>query len=186
MAALACAPLAPLRAQEAAPVPLLRASPAPAPPSGRSPARLGRLPGTVDVGVSAGAAHSSRWYDEEYSEGYWSAVGFRGEPGTVKSGTVVSAEVRYWPVPWAGIRLQAGRFNGQLRTDYALAFTGTRSPPQHLQATFYDASAVVRPLAAGRLPGPLSSAYAFAGAGSVDLALSGQPDLLYREEEYGC
>jgi hypothetical protein len=161
-AALACAPLAPLHAQEPASAPAPAFAPAPSPSSSTAP--LG-LPGTVDVGLSAGVAHISRWYDAG------------GEPGTVEDGTAFSAEVRYWPVPWLGLRLQAGRFDGRIRTAFRPASPGS-TPPQDLRATAYDASVVVRPLAAVRAPGPLSTAYAYAGGGGATLDLSGTPDTL--------
>lgn len=162
-AGLACAPLTPLCAQEPAtapaPPPAAAASwslPSPAPPG---------LPGTVDVGVSVGVAQTSRWYD------------VAGEPGTVEDGTAFSAEVRYWPVPWLGLRLQAGRFDGRIGTAFRPPSLGP-SPPQELSGTVYDASVVVRPLGAVRIPGPLSTAYVFAGGGGATLDLSGTPDTL--------
>ncbi|HEU4882133.1 MAG TPA: hypothetical protein VFT45_07810 [Longimicrobium sp.] len=156
-AALACIPLAPLHAQTQEPSAF-----APA-PSVASTAAPFRLPGTVDVGASVGVAQTSRYYDAG------------SEAGTVTDGTAFSAEARYWPLPWLGLRLQAGHFDGQIRTAFRPPSAGL-SPPQDLRATVYDASVVVRPLAAVRAPGPLSTAYAFAGGGEARLDLSGTPD----------
>jgi hypothetical protein len=157
-ATFACAPPAALHAQEATPAPASA-------PSFASPASLLGLPGTVDAGASAGLARTGRWYDAG------------GEPGTVEGGTALSAEVRYWPVAWLGLRLQAGRFDGRIRTAFRPAAAGG-SPPQELSGTVYDASVVVRPLAAARISGPLSAAYVFAGGGGTTLHLSGTPDTL--------
>lgn len=165
-AALACVPLTPIHAQEQASA----FASIPSPASAAAP--LG-LPGTMDVGASVGVAQTSRWYDAG------------SEAGTVKDGTAVSAEVRYWPVPWLGLRLQAGRFDGAIRTQPLPASIGFFSRPQDLRATVYDASVVVRPLAAVRAPGPLSTAYAYAGGGGATLDLSGTPDTLRRCDDDG-
>lgn len=161
-AALTCVPLAPLHAQEQASDPASAFSPAP--PVASAAAPLG-LPGSVDLGLSVGVAQTSRWYDAG------------SEAGTVENGTAFSAQVRYWPVPWLGLRVQAGRFGGRIRTD--LRPDADHPTRQGLSATVYDASVVVRPLALVRVPGPLSTAYAFAGGGGAKLDLSGTPDILF-------
>jgi hypothetical protein len=180
-ATLAAAPLAPLHAQEPSGLPDGIAPPAshvlhdlalPAPA-----AQLGGLLSTLDVGVSVGSVRTGRWYDAG------------GEPGTVKSGTAFAAEVRYWPVPWAGMRLQAGRFDGEIRTLGPPAYTGIPARPQALRGTVYDASIVVRPLATTPgVPVVLTTAYAFAGGGRVELEVSGRPDSVYicSETEDAC
>jgi hypothetical protein len=167
-AASGCIPPARLSAQQ----PALAAS---TPAAYDAAVRVGPLPGTVEIGVSAGVAHTSRWYDAG------------GEPGTVESGTALSAEVRYWPVPWLGLRLQAGRFDAKIRTAPVSGATVTPGSPQEVDAAVYDASLVVRPLAVAGVPGPLSTVYAFAGSGSVELDLAGGPDsLVICHEETGC
>jgi len=111
----------------------------------------------VDAGLSAGFSRTSRWYETE------------GDPGSLAGGPALSADLRYWPVPVAGVRLQAGTFSGSLRT--------TRPESQRVLGIAYDASVVVRPLTESPgVPDPLASAYAYAGGGAVTLALSGEPD----------
>jgi hypothetical protein len=126
------------------------------------------------VSFSVGVAQTSPWYDTGDEADTVRA-------GTVTDGTAFSAEVRYWPVPWLGLRLQAGRFNGAIRPGYPQASPvfSPQHPPQDLRATVYDASVVVRPLAAVRVPAPLSTAYAFAGGGGATLDLAGTPDMLF-------
>jgi hypothetical protein len=168
-AALACVPLAPLRAQ--LPAELAPAAWATPPTTGLppyAPVRHGTdllpLPGTLDVGVSVGTARTSRWYDAGT------------EAGTVEGGTALSAEVRYWPVPWVGLRLQAGRFDGEIRTQDCGGPFGCIEQSQELRGTTVDASVVVRPLAGSGVPAPLSTVYAFHGAGVAWLRLSGESD----------
>ncbi|HEX6367878.1 MAG TPA: hypothetical protein VF006_03020 [Longimicrobium sp.] len=131
------------------------------------------LPGTVDVAFSVGVTQTQRWYDAG------------GEPGTVEDGTALSAEVRWWPVPWVGLRVQAGRFEGRIATAFPLAGSGA-TPSQELRATVYDASLVVRPLAALHVPAPLAAAYAFAGGGAASLDVSGTPDTLRACSDFEC
>ncbi|HEX2079309.1 MAG TPA: hypothetical protein VHG08_16400 [Longimicrobium sp.] len=170
-AAIAGAPLAPLHAQVLAePAPSVSISPPPPITLPRAPslraASIGPLPGTLEVGFSAGTAHTTRWYDADT------------EAGTVEDGTSLSAEVRYWPLPFLGLRLQASRFDGEIRTHPRAGSTGFSQEPQDLHGTAYDASVVVRPLAAEGAGGLLSSVYAYAGGGRAELEVSGAPDSL--------
>lgn len=155
------------------------ALPALATPAAPGPAlRVGKLPGTLEVGAGAGSVSTSRWY----------GIDPECEPGTVEDGTAVSLEARYFPVPWVGLRLQAGRFDGRIRTQPGPAHTGYLSrPPQPLRGITFDASAMVRPLVSSGVPAPLSTVYAFAGAGGVRLRLSGQPDIVVTcEDDLDC
>lgn len=170
-AAIACAPLAPLRAQVPAEPAPSASIPAPVPIAHpRAPAlraaSIRPLPGALEVGFSVGTAHTGRWYHADT------------EAGTVEDGRSLGAEVRYWPLPFLGLRLQASRFDGEMRTHPRSGSTGFSEEPQELRATAYDASVVVRPLAAAGVGGLLSSVYAFAGGGRAELEVSGAPDSL--------
>ncbi|HEY7768222.1 hypothetical protein, partial [Longimicrobium sp.] len=114
------------------------------------PAHAQEPAGVLDVGLSAGLAHTSRWYE-----------GASGA-GTLSAGPALSLDARFWPVPAAGLRLQVGTFANELRT--------TRERLQRVRGTTYDVSAVLRPFAASRAAPALASAYVFAGGGAITLS----------------